>query len=110
MSKAKVIHSEQNLADEYNQLTAFKRNADSNDGKMFIDFVLKECHLDYDAFDISKNSGNTANTLGKQGVGRAIIDKLIEAGVKIDCTVFSKKKKCKIESLEIQMQAKTNER
>ena len=104
MSEAIIKHKEEKIVAEYNQLIAFKRLANSADGKMFINFILEESQLDYDAYEISKNRGNTANNLGRQGVGRAIVDKLIQAGVQIDCTIFSKKKNDRIEELKIKMQ------
>jgi hypothetical protein len=84
-------HNKEKLQRELDQLLAFKRNADTKDGQLFIKFVLDKAKLNEEPHTASKNSGETANILGKQHVGRAVVDKLIQAGVEMDCTVFSSK-------------------
>jgi hypothetical protein len=88
--------SKEILLAEINLLGAFKRVASTPDGKIIMDFILKKSKIGEDPFT---NSGHTANVLGMQKVGRAVIDKLIEAGVEVDCSVFSNKSKDKLTEL-----------
>ena len=78
---------------ELEQLRTFKRLFDSDDGKLFIQFVLNESKIKEEPHSASKNSGEVAYLLGKQCVGRAVVDKLIQAGVNINGSIFSNKSK-----------------
>jgi hypothetical protein len=97
--QAKAKESTEVMLKELNQLKAFKSVALTADGMTMINFILDVSHLAYDPYEVSKNSGNTANELGRQKVGRALLDKLIEAGIKIDLSVFSKKNNNRITEL-----------
>ena len=87
---------------ELNKLNALKRLADTADGMELIRFVLKESKLDEDPHEAGKNSGQTQHALGKQAVGRALHDALVQSGVKLDSSIFSKRK-YKISDLEIEI-------
>jgi hypothetical protein len=84
---------------EINLLKAIKSISETVAGKRFFDFILKVSELDCDPHEANKNSGGTAHTLGKQKVGRILVDKMIQAGVKVDGSIFSKKKPGRIEIL-----------
>jgi hypothetical protein len=103
MSRQTDDYKKDKYVSELEQLTAFKRLADTKDGQAFIKFVLDETRLSEEPHTASKNSGETANILGKQHVGRAIIDKLIQAGVEMDCTVFSSKNRNRIAFITAQI-------
>jgi hypothetical protein len=80
--------SRDSLLKEYNLLCALKKVAETAEGKLVLDYILKISEIDDHKF---MNSQLMANKLGKQEVGRLVIDKLIQANVEIDCSVFSKK-------------------
>jgi hypothetical protein len=50
-----------------------------------------------------KNSGMTLYCLGRQAVGRSLLDKLVQAGVKVDGGIFSPSKDNRIQELEIKL-------
>ena len=88
---------------QINQLKALKAVSETADGKVLISFIFKISGMDEDPHEAQKNSGQTAHALGKQSVGRQLLDKLIQAGVKIDGNIFSKKKPDKIQELDIEL-------
>lgn len=87
------------LMDELEFLLAIKRVMDTDDGRAVIMFILGITCLDDEPFESSKNSGDTAHILGKQAVGRSIIDKLVEARVSIPISLFSRKSGDRINTL-----------
>jgi hypothetical protein len=84
---------------EINLLKSLKLVSETIHGKRVLDFILKISELDCDPHEKSKNSGYTAHTLGKQNVGRALIDRMVQAGIPVDASVFSRKKPGRIEIL-----------
>lgn len=85
-----------NEVNNLNVLLAFKNSYGTPDGKAVIDYILKITELTKDPFT---NSGHTAHSLGKQNIGRHIIDILVEAGVNVDASILSTKKFNVIESI-----------
>jgi hypothetical protein len=94
------MDNQANLLKQLNRLKAFKRIASTDDGMVLIDFILKASKLNEDPHESGKNSGQTQHALGKQSVGRALLDSLIQAGVQVNGNIFSKKSGNKIEELE----------
>lgn len=111
MAQAKSPQDREKLLRELNLLIAFKKVAETQEGMIVLNHIIKTSQLDCDAYKTSKNSGDTANILGMQTVGRDILDKLIEADVDIDISLFSKKKRGKISRLrkEIEIKLKNKE-
>lgn len=84
---------------ELKLLNALGRVANTEDGKLVINYILSESCIRFDPFDVSKNSGDTSNMLGRQRVGRALVDKLIDAGTKVDGVIFSSRDGSRIDFL-----------
>lgn len=91
------------ILEQINQLKAFKSVANTPEGRALILFIFKISNMDEDPLEAQKNSGLTAHALGKQSVGRQLLDKLIQADVDIDSIIFSKKKPNKIHELETEL-------
>lgn len=91
MSKKITEQNKEILQKELNLLNALGRVSNTEDGSLVLSFILEESCINYDPFAVSKNSGDTSNLLGKQSVGRAVVDKMIEAGVNVRGKIFSRK-------------------
>jgi hypothetical protein len=100
MAKAKNPQKKATLLKELNLLRAIKKVAVTDEGTQLIDFILIESKLHKDPMLEAKNSGETANIIGKQSVGRALIDKLIESGTQINGAILSQKKSTRIDEIE----------
>jgi hypothetical protein len=96
-------YNKETLFTKIKELEAFSRIAGTDDGNIIINFILKVSQINSEPYETSKNSGETANVLGKQSVGRALIDKLVEAGADLPHCVFSRKSKDKIAQLKSEL-------
>ena len=89
-----------NLLKELNLLNSLSKVASTPDGKLVIDFMLEKASIKDDPF-LTSNSGEMCKLIGKQSVGRALVDKLIEAGVNVPANIFTKKKNNRIEEITL---------
>jgi hypothetical protein len=72
-----------NNLDDKRLLKAVKAVMSTENGELFVKWILHQTKLFGDTFT---NSGMTAFNLGKQGIGKMIVKKLIESGCELRIT------------------------